>query len=805
MEKQHEAQRLQEEITFIEEELLDKNSASHLLDPHENTKLNTILEKSKKYLHKLNSNEFEIAVVGLEKAGKSTFSNALIESDALPSAPERCTFTSTRLVYGNDKATVEFYNEEEFQEIFKNLLAEVEYPNSQKESFKTLSQEKFEGYFTQLESKNPALYKSHLGKTDEEIKDILKVRDRLLLNQPIKEFSGDELLSDSFQAYIKGENKGDDTSKPRSVKRVEIASSKLKQMQTAILYDVPGFDSPTKIHERQTLERLKSADAIILITNAGRNPSLVGTQLNTVTKHSDSDGTLLKDKLFVFGNQLDTANSKEESLGNVQTLRKDVQKYKIAEDKRVFTGSAYQYLFDKGIKKEPLNTFELESSGVDEIRKELQNYYENDRFKILKDNVHKMRKKLKELFKELESRFDTTFDPDFAKNEKTRIKIEAYKEIGATLDNNLRNLKNQLKNEILEEQYFSQKFTQDVRSLNYFKEIDEKTYEQTKINEDESLSRDIPIERINQAIRKELHKQFLQEFSDLIKYMTDEKSRDIEMRILEQFVQSILGQESMHIQDEIENESEKLIRKLTADISHNEGRFTYLIERFSRDIFDILISYPLLSHDRREKFAKATQEFKYLDYYYQKGDGTLVNMLLSGKTKPLQSGTELSSITQYVTQILSITANMASFNAMQSIETIKTLANTLKQSIATDDKPVTQYNITEIIKDQNRATTKEEVIEEINQDISNLRIILEKAVVKAISLESAFLNGVDKQIKVLIDAFKSHNTKNSQDFDAFISKMVPKVKRTELESINDKLERYKMQNEIVKKIRAFEV
>ena len=35
---------------------------------------------------KLDKNEFEIAIVGLEKAGKSTFANALIENRILPDA-----------------------------------------------------------------------------------------------------------------------------------------------------------------------------------------------------------------------------------------------------------------------------------------------------------------------------------------------------------------------------------------------------------------------------------------------------------------------------------------------------------------------------------------------------------------------------------------------------------------------------------------------------------------------------------------------------------------------------------------------
>ena len=62
---------------------------------------------------------------------------------------------------------------------------------------------------------------------------------------------------------------------------------------------MPGFDSPTKIHIRQTEERLKNADIIILVTNVGRNPSLQGTSLNIINNNTDSDGIPLKDKLFV--------------------------------------------------------------------------------------------------------------------------------------------------------------------------------------------------------------------------------------------------------------------------------------------------------------------------------------------------------------------------------------------------------------------------------------------------------------------------------------------------------------------------
>ena len=46
-----------------------------------------------RYKRKLEKGEFEIAIVGLEKAGKSTFANAIIDNEILPRDDIRCTFT----------------------------------------------------------------------------------------------------------------------------------------------------------------------------------------------------------------------------------------------------------------------------------------------------------------------------------------------------------------------------------------------------------------------------------------------------------------------------------------------------------------------------------------------------------------------------------------------------------------------------------------------------------------------------------------------------------------------------------------
>ncbi len=783
------------------------------INPIQAKRLRDIYTVNNKLLHKLQSNEFEIAIVGLEKAGKSTFANALIESSVLPSAPERCTFTATQLKSGEDKAKVEFYTENEFNEIFRQILAEIQYPNAKNESFRNLSLDKFEAYFSSLEEIDNSLYKNHVGKTDEEIKDIIKSRDKLRLDGGVIEFTGNELMEPVFQAYIKGEEKGEDTSKPRSVKRIQIESSKLKEMQSAIIYDVPGFDSPTKIHIRQTEERLKAADAIILVTNVGRNPSLPGTVLGVINKNSDADGIALKDKLFVFGNQIDTANDIHDANRNKETLMKDVEKYKIGVRERVFIGSAFKYLIDrKIIEKEFTPSFPV-ADGLADIRAALIRFYETERFNNIKMKLDTKRSELKDVFKEIIENLEIGLDDNFSDTEKNRIILEAGKEIEASIESCLTTLKEELKQEIWSGNYFSQKFSEDVSNFDCFHPIDDATIQAAKRNVSSSVTLDIPIEKLNQSIRNQLHNEFLQKFSNLILRMTDEKSKQVEIRILRTCAASICGQDNGFLYDMVEESVNGLIKKLTKDIAHNEGRFTYLIERFSRDVFDILIANPLLSQDRKEKFYKSRKEFKSLDALYKEGDGTLINMLLTGEEKKFikDDSQVLKNINdlQNEVRIIIVNANKAGILKggtttpevdINILKDVLVLCELFNKKMCTNDN--SYWN--GVIDDNGfrRSTTEDEILIEINNDISNLRLILQEAVVPAINLELAFMNAIDKQIKVLIESFNIQSSNSTLTSD-FLSKLIPTIRKSELAGINQKIEDRKTRIALVHEMKDF--
>jgi len=773
---------------------LINNVDLELLNSQQLEKLKNYSEKNKKLKHKLESNEFEIAIVGLEKAGKSTFANALIDNYVLPSAPERCTFTTTRLVSGSDKATVEFYTEAEFNQIFQDMLLELEYPAATNVSFKDLDSNEFESYFANLEEKNNQLHKNHVGKTDQEILDILKSKSKLTLNGGKIEFHGDELNEDKFQTFIKGEK--NDTSKPRSVKKIEIESSKLKQIETAIIYDVPGFDSPTKLHIRQTEERLKNADAIILVTNAGTNPSIQGTSLSVIKNNTDNDGIALKDKLFVFGNQIDRVNNPDQLNGNYEILKNDVLKYKIGTEKRVFSGSAYKYLVSE---KDIIQDKDYEckydiDSGIDAIRSELEHYYQTERFQILKQKLNTNLKCIKTTFEEIHQNNDSNYNLGTSSDKQKSLIITAeYRKIQRRLRDQLKTFIFNKKHQIHNEKWLSNKIQEEIESNKYFNEVKEEFFDKVRVLTDESIRVDLQVEKVNRHMRDEIHLQYLEDYLNLIKDITNENCKEIEVLLLKEFASSVTGNSSYS--EEIQQLCENIIKKITSEVAHNSYRFTYLVERFSRDIFDILLNSPIASHDRMNRFERSSHEIIHLDHYYSKGQGNLVNLLLSQNESSLIVDA-VNTIPKLTMDVIRIANSVSGSN--QTIESLQKILNSFKDIVPSSI--VEKIPNPQVILDKYNIrpnTTKETVIKEINNDINNLKKILIKAVIPAIDLELVFINGVDKQIKLLLAAMENENHKFAKTFDEFLSNIVPIVKKNDLDNVESIIEKLELKKSIL--------
>ena len=91
------------------------------------SELQIMLKKLETLENKLEKNTFDVSIVGLEKTGKSTFANAFMGIDILPTKDARCTYTATNICYGNDdKAEVKFFTRDEFNENFFTRLTSIE-------------------------------------------------------------------------------------------------------------------------------------------------------------------------------------------------------------------------------------------------------------------------------------------------------------------------------------------------------------------------------------------------------------------------------------------------------------------------------------------------------------------------------------------------------------------------------------------------------------------------------------------------------------------------------------------------------
>ena len=129
-----------------------------------------LLNKAKSLRKKFANNEFEIAIIGLEKAGKSTFANALMGNDILPSMDARCTYTATSIRYGaDDYAEVVFFSREEFSKKFVDNLKVMGIEHAENYDYETLSLSKYRMLFEQLPDEKKNYYRASVNEDVENV------------------------------------------------------------------------------------------------------------------------------------------------------------------------------------------------------------------------------------------------------------------------------------------------------------------------------------------------------------------------------------------------------------------------------------------------------------------------------------------------------------------------------------------------------------------------------------------------------------------------------------------------------------
>ena len=270
-------------------------------------------EPTRRQLERLKQREFRIAVVGLEKAGKSTFINAWLECDLLPAKGGRCTFTTTQIYSVNDDSQQKLEVQAKTDEQFIHFKKELENANAQ-EDLTTIRQNEIT------------------------LQQVIKDGN---LNFP---FTRLEDIRESLKKYVADEKYA------HAVLEARLYTNKLAQAEGIVFYDVPGLDSGLAKHVDEAQEMLSDCDAVILVQ---RFTSLREKELEIIkfTELGDKNVTVA-DKLFVFLSRIDSLASPEALKTHIEEASQDWLNRAQLPQQRILSGSAGAYLILNGFASE---------------------------------------------------------------------------------------------------------------------------------------------------------------------------------------------------------------------------------------------------------------------------------------------------------------------------------------------------------------------------------------------------------------------------------------------------------------------
>jgi GTPase Era involved in 16S rRNA processing len=250
--------------------------------------LNELRRDLEDQIAKLEKKVYEIAVVGTEKAGKTSLLNAWIGFDLLPTEEKRCTYTTTVIQSVTDtdeqKYTIEYFTIDEYKQ-------------------------------TNFEKNLP---ESELKDLERHIEAARKYLNRDLEVNTCRDFKNEK---EKLRSAIC------DPSHALAIKKICIYVKIENIDKNIIFYDVPGHDSSITLHKQQTEDKIAAADSVLYVRRFIK-PTLVESE-SEILKICDSTNPYIraKDKLVVALTGCDQAASAKQYLkllGDNQKIWKDL-------------------------------------------------------------------------------------------------------------------------------------------------------------------------------------------------------------------------------------------------------------------------------------------------------------------------------------------------------------------------------------------------------------------------------------------------------------------------------------------------
>jgi hypothetical protein len=403
---------------------IDRAFPEATLRPENSTSIQHAHSVLEYQLARIAAKSAKYAVVGLEKAGKSTFLNALIGLDVLPTRGERCTYaiTSLRASKGPFQLTIrpKLCSISQFKAREGELEQAAKMPGPiAKAAAEDLA--KLKAVRPQLEALISGKQKPRIQITDERF------------TQSDFEFSDKTITDiDLARACLKAVVATPEIAFAVKDVEVEISSPHLQTSSDGgfELIDLPGLDSGLTIHRELAEVAMANADAIIFVQNIS-NPSLQEHARTLLSYANQGDVIEFREKIFVF---LNRADEKTDAVVNdgYDSAAREWRKNEV-DAMNIFVGSAAgQLLLTPGeLSKETLATFlntdALRSEG--DISTAAANFRQG-----LKESMSLYNRRVK-------GSDDTGFGPFVARLEEFRQSKQAVN-AAKRIDESLRKIKN---------------------------------------------------------------------------------------------------------------------------------------------------------------------------------------------------------------------------------------------------------------------------------------------------------------------------------------------------------------------------
>lgn len=579
-------------------------------------KILAIREQITKEHHRLKENRFNVAIIGLEKAGKSLLLNAWLGEDILPSREERCTYTSTEIwsapTVEEQRYEVEYFTKEEFRTQLDQRKADLNRLTGR-------DRKDLEKEITEIERLLPEIERfTGRSQFERKFSDVREIREEL---KPI-------IALDPAQA--------------RAVKRIRVYTLKLKEARNIVFHDVPGFNSPFELHKQQTHSKLSECDAIIY-AKLYDMPDLVDNEISMLKIADENDPYVsVADKIFIALTKIDKAEDKEKAEELLATAKKKWKNETGLQASRILPVASLPHLCNKGtasyeyMKRKDIYLDALKklgiSDGINELKAVMDNYIDNERSNIVSGRYERLfsdfNALIKDLLKSLTAKFPETLKGfEIKEEEKKRTLFTAkWKQLWAQIERDF--------TDYYLKEFFSKDEPDDKVSLNpIFVNFQEKynalvdDYSaQLPINEENlkasfkrkglSDSGDVLRTKGHSLIREDLKEQAIKDLEKLSESLTGVVI-NAKRKVADYCQQLLFNIKDVHdiiLGDDTEAQQIKVSTGLQT-----------LFLRFTRPAVRVFLETPRHGTDRTTIIESCRQDIKMLDLFY-KGDKTKKNI-----------------------------------------------------------------------------------------------------------------------------------------------------------------------------------